>query len=165
MNTKQTPSATAAQSPQSGYILLEALVALLIFGIARGLLPEGYRAPEADILHAALATTQPFATDVLCNLEELHARDGDHEVFLDEHGEMVPGQWMGSPTPNEHDILTGSRPDGTAFPPGVHSCFTATMPSPAGGGAEGHQLQQTAASARSVPWRLPRHERIGNVSV
>ena len=26
MNTKQTPSATAAQSPQSGYILLEALV-------------------------------------------------------------------------------------------------------------------------------------------
>lgn len=50
---------------------------------------------------------------VAANLEELHARDGDHEVFLDEHGEMVPGQWMGSPTPNEHDILTGSNKDGT----------------------------------------------------
>ncbi len=50
---------------------------------------------------------------VAANLEELHARDGDHEVFLDEHGEMVPGQWMGSPMPNEHDILTGSNKDGT----------------------------------------------------
>jgi len=50
---------------------------------------------------------------VAANLEELHARDGDHEVFLDEHGEMVPGQWMGSPMPNQHDILTGTNKDGT----------------------------------------------------
>lgn len=50
---------------------------------------------------------------VAANLEELHARDGDHEVFLDENGEMVPGQWEGSPAPNEHDILTGTNKDGT----------------------------------------------------
>jgi hypothetical protein len=25
----------------------------------------------------------------------------------------VPGQWEGSPDPNEHDILTGSNADGT----------------------------------------------------
>ncbi|MEZ4449701.1 MAG: hypothetical protein R3B09_09485 [Nannocystaceae bacterium] len=47
------------------------------------------------------------------DLDELHALDGDHTLFLDEHGAMVNGQWEGSPTPNEHDILTGSNKDGT----------------------------------------------------
>ncbi|WP_437604878.1 DUF1554 domain-containing protein [Sorangium sp. So ce834] len=50
---------------------------------------------------------------VAANVEELHARFGDHTVFLDEKGEMVPGQWEGSPTPNQHDILTGTNRDGT----------------------------------------------------
>ncbi|MGK3995842.1 DUF1554 domain-containing protein [Sorangium sp. So ce1024] len=50
---------------------------------------------------------------VAANLEELHARDGDHTVFLDENGAMVPGQWAGSPQPNQHDILTGTDRDGT----------------------------------------------------
>ncbi len=50
-----------------------------------------------------------LATDV----DDLHAKIGDHTLFLDENGEMVPGQWAGSPTPNEHDILTGSNKDGT----------------------------------------------------
>ena len=47
------------------------------------------------------------------NLIELHARKGDAAVFLDEHGNMINGQWTGSPSPNEHDVLTGSNPDGT----------------------------------------------------
>ncbi|MGK3988802.1 hypothetical protein WME99_37500 [Sorangium sp. So ce136] len=50
---------------------------------------------------------------VAADLEELHTRAGDHTVFLDENGEMVPGQWDGSPTPIEHDILTGTDRDGT----------------------------------------------------
>ncbi|HTN83447.1 MAG TPA: hypothetical protein VL242_07170 [Sorangium sp.] len=50
---------------------------------------------------------------VAADLEELHARAGDYTVFLDENGEMVPGQWDGSPTPIEHDILTGTDRDGT----------------------------------------------------
>ncbi|WP_437805866.1 hypothetical protein [Sorangium sp. So ce1078] len=50
---------------------------------------------------------------VAANIEELHARFGDHTVFLDEKGEMVPGQWPGSPTPNQHDILTGTDRNGT----------------------------------------------------
>lgn len=50
---------------------------------------------------------------VAANLTELHARFGDHTVFLDEKGAMVNGQWAGSPSPNEHDILTGSNLDGT----------------------------------------------------
>ena len=47
------------------------------------------------------------------NLTELHSRTGDAALFLDERGRRINGQWTGSPTPNEHDILTGSNADGT----------------------------------------------------
>jgi hypothetical protein len=47
------------------------------------------------------------------NLTELHSRSGDAAVFIDERGQRINGQWTGSPTPNEHDILTGSNADGT----------------------------------------------------
>jgi hypothetical protein len=46
------------------------------------------------------------------DVDALHALTGDPELFLDEHGQMIPGQWEGSPTPNEHDILTGTTSDG-----------------------------------------------------
>jgi hypothetical protein len=42
----------------------------------------------------------------------LHALTGNPELFLDEHGEKINGQWEGSPTPNQHDILTGSDAEG-----------------------------------------------------
>ncbi|HEX2669258.1 MAG TPA: hypothetical protein VHM25_00220 [Polyangiaceae bacterium] len=47
------------------------------------------------------------------DLTALHALSGDAELFLDEHGSKINGQWQGSPTPNEHDVLTGSAADGT----------------------------------------------------
>jgi Protein of unknown function (DUF1554) len=47
------------------------------------------------------------------NLAELHARTGDATVFLDERGQRINGQWTGSPSPVQHDILTGSSADGT----------------------------------------------------
>ena len=47
------------------------------------------------------------------NLAELHSRTGDATLFVNEHGLPVNGQWVGSPTPVEHDILTGSLADGT----------------------------------------------------
>jgi hypothetical protein len=50
------------------------------------------------------------------NLDELHARKGDANVFLDEKGERVPGHWPGSPNPTEHDILTGSTAEGRLMP-------------------------------------------------
>lgn len=50
---------------------------------------------------------------VAADLASLHARKGDASVFLDEHGDMINGQWTGSPSPVEHDVLTGSNPDGT----------------------------------------------------
>jgi Protein of unknown function (DUF1554) len=47
------------------------------------------------------------------NLAELHSRSGDANVFINERGQRINGQWSGSPTPIEHDILTGSNADGT----------------------------------------------------
>jgi hypothetical protein len=47
------------------------------------------------------------------NLTALHALKGNAELFLDENKKKINGQWQGSPTPNEHDILTGTEPDGT----------------------------------------------------
>jgi hypothetical protein len=46
-------------------------------------------------------------------LAELHARTGDVTVFVDERGQRINGQWTGSPSPNQHDVLTGSNADGT----------------------------------------------------
>jgi hypothetical protein len=50
-----------------------------------------------------------LATD----LDALHARFGDAELFIDENKAKIPGQWAGSPPTVEHDILTGTNPDGT----------------------------------------------------
>ena len=63
------------------------------------------------------------------DLAELHTRDGDPSLFLDENGEMVPGQWVGSPTPNEHDILTGTNKDGTVTPGKTCADWTSEDPS------------------------------------
>ncbi len=50
---------------------------------------------------------------VAADVTELHARRGDASIFVNERGERINGQWTGSPTPNQHDILTGSNADGT----------------------------------------------------
>ena len=50
-----------------------------------------------------------LATDVTA----LHALKGDATLFVTEKGDPINGQWIGSPTPVQHDILTGSTPAGT----------------------------------------------------
>jgi hypothetical protein len=52
------------------------------------------------------------------NLTELHAanRSGNYMLYIDEHGATIQGNWVGSPKPVEHDILTGSNADGTLKP-------------------------------------------------
>jgi hypothetical protein len=51
------------------------------------------------------------------SVSELHAatKTGDYMLFIDEKGQPIPGQWAGSPVADgvQHDILTGSNPDGT----------------------------------------------------
>jgi hypothetical protein len=50
---------------------------------------------------------------VAYNVAELHAANNiTKQTALTEKGEVVNGR---GDTPNKHDILTGSRPDGTAF--------------------------------------------------
>ena len=50
---------------------------------------------------------------VATDLNDLHSRRGDAAVFVDERGQRINGQWPGSPSPVQHDILTGSNADGT----------------------------------------------------
>ena len=50
---------------------------------------------------------------VAANVNDLHARRGDASVFVDERGQRINGQWTGSPSPVQHDILTGSSADGS----------------------------------------------------
>lgn len=49
------------------------------------------------------------------NVDDLHSAKNNlnKETALDERGRLVNGR---TEKPNKHDILTGSRPDGTAFP-------------------------------------------------
>ena len=56
------------------------------------------------------------ATLIARDLDELHGMNMlTKETALTEKGTVVNGR---SDTPNMHDILTGSQPDGKAFPPG-----------------------------------------------
>lgn len=68
-------------------------------------------------------------------LTQLHTRKGDAAVFLDEHGNMINGQWTGSPSPVEHDILTGSNGDGTVAVGKTCLDWTSSEGPPAGGAA------------------------------
>jgi hypothetical protein len=49
---------------------------------------------------------------VAADVSGLLAITGNAELFVDERGNKINGQWIGSPTPNEHDILTGTLLDG-----------------------------------------------------
>jgi len=60
---------------------------------------------------------QNFKGEVVArSIDDLHG-DGNKlsmEISLTERGTMIPGRGY---TPNYHDVLTGSQPDGRAFPP------------------------------------------------
>jgi hypothetical protein len=63
------------------------------------------------------------------DVNELHSRTGEAGVFVDERGEQVPGQWPGSPSPNEHDVLTGSTSEGRLMPGMTCSDWTSSASS------------------------------------
>jgi hypothetical protein len=58
--------------------------------------------------------------------DALHARSGDPALFVDENGMRINGQWAGSPTPNQHDILTGSTAAGMLMSGNTCGDWTAT---------------------------------------
>lgn len=73
---------------------------------------------------------------VAANLTALHSRTADAEVFIDETGTRVNGNWDDSPDPNQHDILTGSNPDGTVYV--GRTCVNWTSSSASDKGQVGH---------------------------
>ena len=70
----------------------------------------------------------------------LHTRTGDAALFIDEHGIMINGQWTGSVPPVEHDVLTGSNPDGTLAVGKTCADWTSADNVPDGGAPDGGSL-------------------------
>jgi hypothetical protein len=67
------------------------------------------------------------------NVDELHSSGNRLAVFtaLDERGNQIPGSGF---SPNRHDILTGSTPEGRAYPAGADmTCANWTSSSDEGG--------------------------------
>ena len=71
------------------------------------------------------------------NVDELHGENNlTKATALTEKGTVVNGR---GDTPNMHDILTGSQPDGTAFPPGEdRTCGNWTKSGDDGAAMVGH---------------------------
>jgi len=85
------------------------------------------------------------------NLAELHSRTGDAAVFVDERGQRINGQWTGSPSPVQHDMLTGSNGDGTLLPGSTCSDWTSDSAAVAAqvGHSDGMGPNQSTAGALS----------------
>jgi hypothetical protein len=74
------------------------------------------------------------------DLAELHGQNNiNKQTALTEKGDQVNGR---SDTPNMHDILTGSQPDGTAFPPDEDRTCGNWTKSGAGAAMVGHHDRQ-----------------------
>jgi hypothetical protein len=74
------------------------------------------------------------------DLAELHGQNNiNKQTALTEKGNQVNGR---GDTPNMHDILTGSKPDGTAFPPGEDRTCGNWTKSGAGAAMVGHHDRQ-----------------------
>ena len=74
---------------------------------------------------------------IAANLEALHSMGHRMSAYtgLDERGRRIPGSGY---APNRHDILTGSRPDGTAYPAGEDMTCNNWTSSDAGKARVGH---------------------------
>ena len=98
------------------------------------------------------------------NLGDLHSGRNNvtKETALDERGRMVNGR---TEKPNRHDILTGSRPDGTALPPsgrfGDMTCSNWTYGGDKGAAMLGHHDRAgPTTDAWAVSWNSA-HPSIG----
>ena len=74
------------------------------------------------------------------NVDELHGTNNlNKQTALAEKGEVVNGR---GDTPNRHDMLTGSTPDGRAFPPGEDRTCSNWTSSTKGAAMLGHHDRQ-----------------------
>lgn len=74
------------------------------------------------------------------NVENLHYDNSNFnwEHALDENGNQFASRIDGDPDFTEHDVLTGTRLDGTAFPPGEDQTCSNWTSNSAGGARVGH---------------------------
>lgn len=87
------------------------------------------------------------------SVEDLHSPDSNltKQTALDEKGQPVNGR---TEQPNKHDMLTGSRPDGTAFPGAPFpdmTCGNWTRNGPDGAAMTGHHDR---AGPTDAPWAV-----------
>lgn len=99
---------------------------------------------------------QNFMGEVIArSVDELHSPGSNlsKRTALDEKGQMVNGR---TEKPNKHDILSGSRPDGTAFPGKPFadmSCGNWTKGSDDGAAMTGHHDRAGPSEANwAVSW-------------
>jgi hypothetical protein len=85
------------------------------------------------------------------DVSELHGNNNlNKDTALTEKGDIVPGS---STPPNKHDILTGTQPDGTAFPPGEDKTCGNWTKSGEGSAIVGHHNRQGLdTSAAMISW-------------
>ena len=86
------------------------------------------------------------------DVAELHGTNNlNKQTALTEKGTVVNGR---GDTPNQHDILTGSQPDGTAFPPDKDmTCGNWTKSGTDGSAMVGHfDRQGTSPPPTDVSW-------------
>lgn len=99
------------------------------------------------------------------NIDELHSPRANltKDTLLDEKGQVVNGR---TEKPNRHDILTGSRPDGTALPPsppfGDMTCGNWTKEGEDGAAMTGHHDRSgTVAHPWAESWNSSHPSRGG----
>lgn len=87
------------------------------------------------------------------NVENLHYDNSNfnYEFALDEKGNHFSSRTDGTYDTTEHDILTGSRIDGTAFPPGEDRTCNNWTSNSEGGAMVGHADRYSFAVPGS-PW-------------
>lgn len=95
------------------------------------------------------------------NVDELHMRKGDADVFITEKGSKVNGQWPSSPTPNEHDILTGSKADGSLLANGTCDSWTSDASSMKAGVGHSDGLGPKGATTGNYPSWNAAHSNAG----
>jgi len=107
---------------------------------------QGKELNDANVVHARdRIGTGPWynakGVRIAKDVRDLHSTRANinKETALDERGRLVNGR---TDKPNKHDILTGSRPDGTALPPsgrfGDMTCGNWTKNTTAGAAMTGH---------------------------
>jgi len=84
------------------------------------------------------------------DLDQLHSEEANtgKENSLSEAGDMINGR---GDTPNQHDILTGSQADGTAFPPGTDQTCSNWTSNSEGTAVVGH-FDRQGGGANPTSW-------------